>query len=50
MTDPQVEADYLARPDGRYTLNTPVLAVSLGDPFQGFFYKLIAAVLYDGRF
>ena len=50
VTDPQVEADYLARPDGRYTLNTPVLAVSLGDPFQGFFYKLIAAVLYDGRF
>lgn len=50
VTDPQVEAAYLARPDGRYTLHQPVLAVSLGDPFQGFFYKLIAAVLYDGRF
>ena len=50
VTDPQVEAAYLAQPDGRYTLNEPVLTVSLGDPFQGFFYKLIAAVLYDGRF
>lgn len=50
VTDPQVEAAYLAQPDGRYTLHAPVLCVSLGDPFQGFFYKLIAAVLYDGRF
>ena len=50
VTDPHVEAAYLARPDGRYTLDEPVLAVSLGDPFQGYFYKLIAAVLYDGRF
>ena len=50
VTDPQVDAAYLAQPDGWYTLLQPVLAVSLGDPFQGFFYKLIAAVLYDGRF
>lgn len=50
VTDPQVEVTHLARPDGRYTLDHPVLAVSLGDPFQGFFYKLIAAVLYDKRF
>ena len=50
VTDPQIEAAYLARPDGRYTLQAPVLCVSLGDPFQGFFYKLIAAVLHDGRF
>lgn len=50
VTDPHIEAAYLARPDDRYTLQAPVLCVSLGDPFQGFFYKLIAAVLYDGRF
>jgi hypothetical protein len=50
VTDPLVEAAYLVRPDGRYTLQSPVLCVSLGDPFQGYFYKLIAAVLYDGRF
>lgn len=50
VTDPHVEAAYLAQPDGRYTLQAPVLCVSLGDPFQGYFYKLIAAVLYDGRF
>ena len=50
VTDPHVEAAYLAGPDGRYTLRSPVLCVSLGDPFQGYFYKLIAAVLYDERF
>jgi len=50
VTDPQIEAEYLARPDGRYTLDEPVLAVSLGDPYQGYFYKLIAAVLHDRRF
>jgi len=50
VTDPQVEAAYLAQSDGRYTLHAPLLCVSLGDAFQGFFYKLIAAVLYDERF
>jgi hypothetical protein len=28
----------------------PVLCISLGDPYQGDFYKLIAAVLYKERF
>jgi len=50
VTDPRIETAYLARPDGRYILDAPVLCVSLGDPYQGYFYKLIATVLHDGRF
>jgi hypothetical protein len=50
VTDPQIEATYLAQLDGRYDIREPVIAVSLGDPFQGYFYKLIATVLYDGLF
>lgn len=50
ITDPGVEAKFLERPDGSYTIATPKLCVSLGDPYQGHFYKLIAAVLYEERF
>lgn len=50
ITDPVIESQYLAGNDGRYTVSSPVLCVSLGDPYQGFYYKLIAAVLYQGRF
>ena len=50
VTDPVIESQYLDGNDGKYAVNKPVLCVSLGDPFQGFYYKLIAAVLYQGRF
>jgi hypothetical protein len=50
VTDPWIEKRYLEKADGNYTLNAPVLCISLGEPFDGYFYKLIAAVLYDGRF
>lgn len=50
VTDPVVERDFLARDDGQYDISNPVLCVSLGDLYQGFFYKLIAAVLYAERF
>jgi hypothetical protein len=50
ITDPVVERQFLDGPDGSYTIENPRLCVSLGDPFQGFFYKLIAAVLYAERF
>jgi hypothetical protein len=50
ITDPVVESQYLATKDGCYTVSHPALCVSLGDPYQGFYYKLIAAVLYEGRF
>jgi hypothetical protein len=50
VTDPAIEASYLARDNGTYTIRRPALCVSLGDPYQGYFYKLIAAVLHAGRF
>lgn len=50
VTDPEIEREYLGKPDGHYEIMRPVLCVSLGDPYQGHFYKLIAAVLYEERF
>lgn len=50
VTDPVVEQHYLGSNDGLHSILKPVICVSLGDPFQGYFYKLIAAVLYKERF
>ncbi|MDD3925777.1 MAG: hypothetical protein PHT33_03870 [bacterium] len=50
ITDPVVKSSYLNQPDGQYEIQRPVICVSLSDPYQGFFYKLIAAVLYQERF
>lgn len=50
ITDPDIESQYLADNDGLYTIDRPVLCVSFGEPYQGFYYKLIAAVLHQGRF
>lgn len=45
VTDPVVERAYLARPNGEYILGRQFLTVSLGEPFNGFCYKLVAAVI-----
>ena len=50
VTDPIVERNYLNQADGQYDILRPVLCISLGDPYQDYFYKLIAAVLYEERF
>lgn len=50
ITDPVVERNYLNQADGQYDIRHPVLCISLGDPYQGYFYKLIAAVLDPERF
>jgi hypothetical protein len=50
VTDPVIERSYLNQADGQYDIYHPVLCISLGDPYQGYFYKLIAAVLYPERF
>lgn len=49
VTDPAIERMYLSQADGHYDIAKPVLCVSLGDPYQGYFYKLVAAVLYAER-
>lgn len=50
VTDPVVEQSYLKQADGQYDIPHPVLCVSLSDLYEGYFYKLIAAVLYSERF
>ncbi|MCC7054866.1 MAG: hypothetical protein IT355_16460 [Gemmatimonadaceae bacterium] len=43
VTDPKVETDYLGKPDGEYSFETRALVcVSLGEPFDGYRYKLVA--------
>jgi len=45
VTDPVYERAYLAKADGDYTLAECYLTVSLGEPWEGFAYKLIAAII-----
>jgi hypothetical protein len=49
VTDPYIEDRLADKPDGDYPLSKPVLCISLGDPWEGYCYKLIAAVLYKKR-
>lgn len=45
ITDPIFERRYLAKPDGEYRMGECCLTISLGDPFDGFAYKLVAAMI-----
>ena len=45
VTDPIYERLFLAQPDGRYELGESCLTISLGEPHEGFSYKLIAAII-----
>lgn len=45
VTDPTVERDYLARQDGWYDVGDAYLTVSLGEPWEGYVYKLVAGVI-----
>ncbi|NUR19244.1 MAG: hypothetical protein HOQ12_06895 [Gemmatimonadaceae bacterium] len=46
VTDTKLEAAYLAKPDGRYPLTTQALVcVSIGEEYNGYRYKLAAAVI-----
>lgn len=44
ITDPEIERSYLAMSNGEYELSSPIICVSLGDPFEGYYYKLIATI------
>ncbi|MGW1016174.1 dual OB domain-containing protein [Streptomyces niveus] len=44
VTDPECEQEYLAKPDGVYRLGESFLTVSLGEPYEGYVYKLVAAI------
>ena len=45
VTDPVYERRFLAKPDGCYDLGDCLLTISLGEPFNGACYKLIAAII-----
>ena len=50
VTDPIYEGQYRSKPDGTYPLGECYLTISLGEPYNGFIYKLIAAIIEpDGR-
>lgn len=49
VTDPGYERRYLAKLDGRYRLGECCLTISLGEPYQGAVYKLIAAIIEPDR-
>ncbi|WP_417667110.1 dual OB domain-containing protein [Pseudidiomarina sp.] len=45
VTDPEIERIYLAQGEGRYKLNGQYfMTVSLGDAWEGYYYKLAAGV------
>lgn len=45
ITDPVAEADFRNRGVGAYEVGRAVLCISLGEPHEGFAYKLIAGVI-----
>lgn len=45
VTDPVFEQYYLTLPDGEYPLWGAYLTISLGEPWEGACYKLIAAIM-----
>ena len=45
ITDPGYERAYLAKPNGIYNIGECYLTISLGEPFEGACYKLIAAII-----
>ena len=45
VTDCIVEAQYLKMPDGLYPIGNALLCISLSEPFNGYTFKLAAAVI-----
>jgi len=45
VTDPDVERAYFRLEVGEYHVGERFLTISLGEPFEGYCYKLIAAVI-----
>lgn len=45
LTDPVYERMYLNKANGEYHLGEAFLTVSLGEPYDGYVYKLVAAII-----
>jgi len=44
ITDPVIERKYFAGENGTFAIGKAILCISLSEPYQGYAYKLIAAV------
>lgn len=49
ITDPVIEREYLGRNNGEYPIAAAYLCVSLGELYEGFAYKLVAAIITSER-
>ena len=49
VTDPVIERDLLSRGSGDYQLRSVLACVSLSEIWQGFAYKLVAAIITEQR-
>ena len=47
VTDPAIEREFKAKSDGVYPMGPCFITVSLGEPHEGYCYKLIAAVIRE---
>jgi hypothetical protein len=45
VTDPVIEREYLARENGEYDVGVARLCISIGEPYQGYCYKLVAGII-----
>jgi hypothetical protein len=45
VTDPGYERTYLAQPDGNYEIGESFLTISLGESYNDYCYKLVAAII-----
>lgn len=45
VTDPMIESRYLAQKDAEYKVDKAILCISLGELYQNYAYKLVAAVI-----
>lgn len=50
ITDPRIEGWCSTRKFGRYPCwKTPYITVSIGEPFEGYCYKLVAGIIFSGE-
>jgi hypothetical protein len=49
VTDPVYERDYLLKADGAYVVGESLLTVSLGEPYNDYCYKLVAAIIEKAK-
>jgi hypothetical protein len=49
VTDLPVEDDYVKKDEGHYPIAVARLCISIGEPYHGFCYKLVAAMITPDR-